>query len=504
MKNSNINWHILIFPFSIVVVLAFIVTIFPNGAEQVINNLFHIFGNRLGAFYILMGLTIFLGSIAIASSKYGKINLGKGKPIYSNFKWGSMIFMSTMAADIIYWSLVEWVYYYQANPMGVLELSQTQRQQIASTYPLFHWGPIPWSFYVLPATAYAYLFFVKGRNRMTLSEACRPLIKHNSDGFVGKLIDTIAVVGLLGGVATTFATATPLISNSINRSLGLSLGTGLTIFVLVFVGLIFTVAVLLGMKYIARLAMINVILFAVLFLFVLFAGPTRFIIESGISGIGNLVQNFASMSTWTDPLRITGDGNSGFPQDWTIFYWAYWIAYFVATPFFIAKISEGRTIRHMIFGAFFYGIAGTFTSFIVFGNFGLYQQVVGKVDTVALLEAGTSPSEIILLFFDQLPFAGIILILLAITMIAFYASTFDAITLVVAGFCMKSLNVNDMPLKYLRLFWSLAFIILPVALIWLESTLEMLKTISIIAAFPVSFIMLMIVFGFVKELRGRK
>jgi len=210
------------------------------------------------------------------------------------------------------------------------------------------------------------------------------------------------------------------------------------------------------------------------------------------------------MATWTDPLRVTGDGYSGFPQQWTVFYWAYWIAWFVATPFFIAKVSEGRTIRQMIFGAFFYGILGTFTSFIVFGNFGLYQQISGNVDTVALLADGVSSPEIILSFFDQLPLSNFALGLLVIMMIAFYASTFDAITLVVAGFSRKKLRTGEYPEKGLRLFWALVFIILPISLIWAESTLEMLQTISILVAFPLAIIMLMIIYSFVKELRERK
>ncbi|GHV08882.1 carnitine transporter [Spirochaetia bacterium] len=505
MKNRNINYHILIFPLCIIVVIAGLVTTFPDGAAVVINNLFDIFGNRFGAFYILMGLFTLVGSVVVAASKYGTIKLGNiDRPVYGNFKWGAMIFTSTMAADILYWSLIEWVYYYQANPTGLIELSAAQRQQIASTYPLFHWGPIPWSFYILPAAAYAYMFFVKNRNRQTLSEACRPLLNKKVDGFLGKLIDTVAVVGLLGGTATTFALATPLIAGAINKVLGFTLGKGLAIVILLFVGVIFTAAVFWGMKFIARLALINVGLFTALLLFVFFLGPTRFIVESGISGVGNMINNFITMSTWTDPLRVTGDGVSGFPQQWTIFYWAYWIAWFVATPFFIAKISEGRTIRQMIFGAFFYGIAGTFTSFIVFGNFGLYQQVTGKVDTTALLEEGVAPSDIILRLFDQLPLTQVVLALLAITMIAFYASTFDAITLVVAGFCRKTLKQDEQPEKYLRVFWALVFIILPISLIWSESTLGMLQTISILVAFPLSVIILLIVFSFIKEMKTHK
>jgi BCCT family betaine/carnitine transporter len=256
------------------------------------------------------------------------------------------------------------------------------------------------------------------------------------------------------------------------------------------------------MKAIAKLAVVCVMLFTALAMYVFIAGPTKFIIESGISGVGNMVQHFIGMATWTDPLRLTGDGYSGFPQQWTIFYWAYWIAWFVATPFFIGKISEGRTIRQLIGGAFFYGIAGTFTSFIVFGNFGLYQQVTGKVDTIGMLEQGVSPSQIILAFFDQLPFTPFALILLVLAMTAFYASTFDAITLVIAGFCRKKLGQDEYPGKNLRVFWAVVFVILPISLIWSESTLRMLQTISIIAAFPLALIMLIVIFGFFKELRA--
>ena len=105
-----------------------------------------------------------------------------------------------------------------------------------------------------------------------------------------------------------------------------------------------------GMKAISHLATICVVIFAVLLgIFFLF-GPKIYIIETGISAIGNVVNNFFHMSTWMDPLRLSGSGGTGFPQDWTIFYWAYWIAWFVATPFFIARISEGRTIKQTILG----------------------------------------------------------------------------------------------------------------------------------------------------------
>jgi BCCT family betaine/carnitine transporter len=502
MKTKSTDISILLFPLCIIALLASLIFCFPERAQFIIGVLNDFFVNRLGAFYIITGLFVLICSIYVAGSKYGKIKLGDiEKPKYSDFKWGSMIFTSTMAADILYWSLIEWGYYYSSNPTGVGDLSVLQQQQIASTYPLFHWGPIPWAFYILPAAAYAYMFFVKKSQRQTLSEACRPILKEKIDKGWGKLIDIVSIVGFLGGTATTFALATPLMTNALNKILGTSSEKSLTIALLLLNGLIFTLAVLFGMKAISWLAVACVIVFSTLLAYVFFFGPSRFIIESGVSGIGNMMQNFIGMSTWTDPLRLTGDGISGFPQQWTIFYWAYWIAWFVATPFFIAKISEGRTIRQMISGAFFYGIAGTFTSFIVFGNFGLYQQVTGKVDAASMLLNDVAPSEVILRLLGQLPEHNFVYFLLVIAMLAFYASTFDAITLVVSGFCHKSLKIDEQPDKRLRGFWAGVFIILPIALIWSESTLTMLQTVSIIAAFPLAIILLIIVFGFLKELK---
>jgi BCCT family betaine/carnitine transporter len=460
---------------------------------------------KFGFFYILTGIFVFAAALVIAFSKYGAIRLGTAaKPKYGGLKWGAMIFTSTMAADILYWSLIEWIYYYGANPFAAAALSSSEKLRLAAAYPLFHWGPIPWSFYILPAAAYAYMFFVKGKRRQSLSEACRPVLGKAVDSFWGKLIDGFSIAGLIGGTATTFALATPLISAALSKITGAAPGKELTIIILLCTGAVFTAAVLAGMRAIAKLALVCVTLFSLLAVYVLAAGPTVFIIESGISGIGYMLQNLITMASWTDPLRTSGDGTFGFPQSWTIFYWAYWIAWFVATPFFIAKISEGRTIRQMILGAFICGIAGTYCSFIIFGNFGLYQEVSGAIDVTGLMAAGVSAEEIIITILARLPLGNAVLFLLAITMIAFYASTFDAITLVVSQFRKPDGLNGDGGSRRKRIFWAAIFIILPIILIWAESTLAVLKALSILAALPLAVIMLIIITGFIKELLQEK
>ncbi|MEG2597811.1 MAG: BCCT family transporter, partial [Oscillospiraceae bacterium] len=256
---------------------------------------------------------------------------------------------------------------------------------------------------------------------------------------------------------------------------------------------------------ISKLATICIVLFFALLALFFFTGPTRYIIESGISGLGGMANNFISLSTWMDPLRLSAaDGVNGFPQTWTIFYWAYWISWAVATPFFIGKISEGRTIRQTIIGAYISGLSATFTAFIIFGNYGLYQQMQGKIDPAGIVAAGGKPAEAVMAIFGTLPWPKIGLALLVAAMIAFYASTFDALTLVISAYSVKNIKHNEEPSKKLRIFWSVVFVVLPVVLLFNESTLTMLQTLSICAALPIMVIIGVIIAGFIKDLRNHQ
>lgn len=503
-KDGSIDWMITIVPLLIIAVLSALLMCFPEKSSDVVAFMRNIFVNDLGFFYILLGLGILLIAIGLAFSKYGQIRLGDTeKPKYSTFNWGAMIFTSTMAADILYWSLIEWAYYYTATPFAMENMTLAQKQDMASSYPLFHWGPIPWAFYILPACAYAYMMFVKHRKRQTLSEACRPILKEKTDKAPGRIIDVFAIVGLLAGTATTFSLATPLLTAALGRVFRIETNEITSILVLCFIGAVFIFAVMKGMKAISHLATICVVIFCVLVGIFIICGPKIYLIETGITAIGTVVNNFFHMSTWMDPLRLSSTGGSGFPQDWTIFYWAYWIAWFVATPFFIAKISEGRTIKQTILGGLSCGLLGTYTSFIVFGGFGLHMQTTGVADLAGMLAEGAAPSDVILTVFDQLPVTEIALIVLILAMVAFYASTFDAITLVVASYSERDLVEGKEPRKKLRAFWAVVFLLLPIALLFSESTLSNLQTISIIAALPLGIIMILIVASFFKELKRR-
>ncbi|MDY5886605.1 MAG: BCCT family transporter, partial [Treponema sp.] len=326
-----------IIPFVIVLVLCAFFVIKPESSTNVVGIIRNFLGDTLGLYYLIVGLGILLVSLYIALSDIGKIKLGNpdDKPQYNFFTWGAMIFTCGLAADILFYSFCEWIYY--SDEAHVAELGSMQ--EWVSTMPLFHWGPIPWAFYAVLAACFGFMLHVRKCNKQKYSEACRPLLGKMTDKLPGKIIDVLAVIALIAGTATTFSVATPLLSRALSTLFGFADSKWLTIAILVIICLVYTITVMTGMKGVGNLAKICMIIFGVLLTYVLiFGGKFRFILETGFSALGNMFQNFIGLSTYTDPMRT-----SSFPQNWTIFYWAYWLVWCVASPFFMGSISKGRT-----------------------------------------------------------------------------------------------------------------------------------------------------------------
>lgn len=489
---ERLDLSIMIIPLIVVVCLCIVFMVMPESSKAVLGNIRNFLGDDMGIYYVLLGVGAVICSLYMAFSKYGNIKLGNlEKPQYNTFQWGTMIFTSTMAADILFYSLCEWALY--GNDPHIVEMGGMQKW--APTYALFHWGPIAWSFYIVLAVAFGFMIHVRGREKQKFSEACRPLLGNKVDGWVGKLIDLLAVIALLAGTATTFSLATPLLASALSHVFGFAPGVTLTIIILLMIAVVYTLTVWFGMKGVSRLASICAYLFFVLLGYVLiFGGECRYILETGVSSVGTLVQNFVGMATWMDPARETS-----FVQNWSIFYWAYWMAWCVATPFFIGVISKGRTVKNTVLGAYGCGLAGTFMSFIVLGNYGMSQQLKGAADAIGDLAAGMDTSEVIIKILDTLPGTKFVLIILVITMIAFYSTTFDALTMVVSSYSYKFLKSDEEPDKKVRTFWAVMFILFPIALIFSENSMTSLQSVAIIAAFPIGIIVVMIVASFFKD-----
>ena len=492
-EKKKIDWVTMLIPFAIVVALMGIFMIAPEQSISTVDSLRGFFGDTIGIYYPILAIGSVVCALYVAmNNRYGSIRLGHtDRPAYSDFKWGTMIFTSTMAADIMFYSLIEWALY--GGEQHVQDMGGTQAW--AETFTLFHWGPLAWGFYVILAVCFAFMMHVRKRDRQRFSEACRPLLGHKVDGFWGKLIDIIAIFAIVCATATTFSLATPLLTKAMGQVFGFEVTAGITITVLLLICAVYTVTVLFGVKGISRLAQIcSYLFFAVLLYFLILGGETRYIAETGLQSLGNMTQNFIGLATYMDPMRETG-----FAQNWTVYYWAYWLVWCVATPFFIALISKGRTLRNVVYGTFGWGLAGTYMSFMILGGYGLAQQLKHGVDAIGFIGNGGEMYDAVLMIFDTLPLPAVALMLLVVTMITFYSTTLDGITYVTSSYSYNHISPDEEPARNIRAFWSVMLILLPIALLFAQNSLYSLQGVTIIAAFPVGILLVLIVISFFKD-----
>ena len=496
LEKNKIDWMVTLVPFILIVGLASLLFILPEQSNAVIGEIRFFFGDTVGLYYLVIGLGVLAVSLYLAFSKYGDIVLGEQteKPKYSFFMWGSMMFTCGLAADILFYSFAEWVMY-ATNP-HIAELGSIA--DWAGVFPLFHWSFIPWAFYLVLAVAFGFMLHVRKRNRQRYSEACRPVIGKHADGLTGRVIDLFALFALLAGTATTFSVATPLLASIIMELFHIELSrTAVTIIILLVTCAVYTYAVLHGFKGIGILAKVCVYLFFGLLLFVLFtSGQGQFILENGFQSFGRMIQNFIGLSTYTDPGRT-----NNFPQDWTIYYWAYWMVWCIAAPFFIGNISRGRTIRQTILGGYIFGVGSTIVSFIVLGNYSLGLQISGGADFIAVYEETGDLYELILNIIDTMPGSTFILVLVVVTMIAFYATSFDSIAYTAACYSYKNLGEDEQPHHAIELLWCILLIVLPIGLVFSESSMSNIQSVSIISAFPIGIVMIIMVWSFMKDAR---
>ena len=496
-EKGRIDWMITLVPLILVVGMSVLFFVMPEQSNAVISQIRFVLGDTLGVYYLIIGLGVFLISMFLAFSKYGDIVLGPkdAKPKYSFFAWGSMMFTAGLAADILFYSFSEWILY--ATDPHVAQLGSIQ--DWAGVYPIFHWSLIPWGFYLVLAVAFGFMLHVRQRERQRYSEACRPILGKHTDGWIGRIIDLLAVFALLAGTATTFSLATPLMADIINELFHVQLDrTVVTIVILLLTCAVYTYSLLHGIKGISMLANLCIYMFFGLLIFVLLlGGQAGYIIEIGVESLGRMVQNFFELATYSDPQRT-----SSFPQNWTLFYWAYLMVWCVDSPFFIGSISQGRTIRQTILGGYGFGVGSTIASFVVLGNYSMGKQVSGQVDFIGMYEQSGDLYGLIIEMINSMPCAPLILAVVLLTMVAFYATSFDSIALIGACYSYHKLGQNEMPHKLVQFMWCVLLIVLPIGLVFSEGSMSNLQSVSIIAAFPVGLIIMLIIASFFKDAKA--
>lgn len=453
--------------------------LFPESGNLIIKQLFAFTTGNFGWLYLMAGL----GSVAfllwLALGRYGHVRLGRAEdlPEFSYFSWVAMIFCGGIGIAIANWAWVEPIYYFDGPPRGFAAHSR-EAAEWALAYGQFHWGLTPWAFYCLPAIPIAYSMYVRRQPGVRLSVAARGILGDKADGWLGILLDTVVVFGIVGGVGTSLGLAVPLVSTTASNVLGLQPSFGFDMVILCLWTGLFGMSVWFGLsKGIKILSDINVYLAVLLLLFVLAIGPTLFIINGWSNSLGLMFNHFVEMSLWTDPIA-----KGSFPQDWTIFYWAWWIAYAPMMGLFVARISRGRTIRELVFAELIWGSLGCWVFFAVWGGYALDLQLSGVLDVSTILSQQGIPATVLAIL-QTMPMPNLVIVVFVLLCFVFLATTLDSAAYVLASVTSRELSGYEEPRRWIRITWALLLAVVGIGLIKVGG-LKAVQTSTIIVALP--------------------
>jgi BCCT family betaine/carnitine transporter len=471
--------HVLFFSAATIVLLVSIPLIFmAEEAGPHVASLYNWVASNFGVFYQAFGIAtmVFLGWLVLGP--YGGIRLGGNKPDFRTFSWVGMLFCAGTGASLLVWSGVEWAFYYDGPPFGA-EPRSVAAIEWASAYGPFHWGVTAWSFYALPTIAIAYSFYVRNIPYLRASTSLHEVLGEGGENKpLGRLVDLAVMIALVGGAGTSLGVIAPTIAASVASLAGIETSFNLQLIVMAFCIFLFGFSVYLGLeKGIKRLSDLNVYLALGFLAFILIAGPTLFIVKNSINTLGFMAENFIRMMTWTDPA-----GDSGFVETWTVFYWAWWIAFAPPIGIFVARISRGRTIRQTVLSMIAFGSLGCWIFYFILGNFSLFAELSGAMSVTSSM-AETDMYITLVRVVESLPWGSLALALFVVVMVISVATTYDSASYTLASTTTRELHEGENPARWNRLFWAAVLGLLPIVMMAVKG-LEIIRSAVLIASLP--------------------
>lgn len=446
---------------------------------------------------------MYLGGVAfflvfcfyIAFSRTGRVKLGKAtdKPEYSNFSWFAMLFGCGMGVGLIFWSVAEPIFQYYSGPTYGGDAGTPAAAEWSTAIMFFHWGLSAWATFAIIGIAMGIFVYKKGLPAL-ISSCFYPILGEKIYGPIGKLIDIITLIATFFGMCTTIGLGTMQLASGVNMSYGVPIGIPLYVVLLVIVVAFYLASATLPISKGIRVGSnISMVICALLMLYLLVFGPTKFIFDNTINALGLYIQNLPSMSLWTDPVSQTGWLGS-----WTIFYWAWWIAWAPFVGMFMAKISKGRTIKEFVLAAL---IAPTLFDIIfigIFGSSGLHMEITEATKNILWSAIQSDVSSAIYVLFNQYQGAILTIPLLLFVCFTFFVVSADSCTIVLG---MLSSGGSDEPKTALKIFWGISMG-LAAGVLMITGGLNALQTASIVGALPFTIVMFFICYITIKVLKN--
>ncbi|MGE4533343.1 BCCT family transporter [Halomonas alimentaria] len=485
-----------VFTVSTIIILALVAVgaAFPEGFGNIATTALGSVTRMFGWFYLfsVFGFVIFL--LVLAFSKYGKIRLGPqdSTPSFSFFSWISMLLAAGFGVGLVFYGMAEPMFHYIEPPYGDVPAQTEASARYAIQYSYFNWGIHQWAAFSVVGLIIAYFQFRKGQAGLVSSVLSSVTAKHPGARRYAPALDIFAVVATVMGVATSLGLGVLQMNGGLNAVFGLPESVLWQFIILFVMFLAYMASTWSGLdKGIKRLSNLNMILCIGLMLWVLFTGPTLAILETITLGIGDYLQNFIGMS-----LRISPYSDNTWASSWTIFYWAWVIAWSPFVGTFVARVSRGRTIKEYVFGVLVVPPLLACLWIGVFGGAALNMELGGDVG----LAAATQANITVALFemFDLMPFSGVLSVVAMMLIFVFLVTSADSASYIVA---QMTDNGSINPPLYKRVTWGVLIAAICLTLI-AAGGLSGLQAASVLSALPFTFILYGMVIVLVRELRA--
>ncbi len=494
MSDSRPGW---VFYLSLLLLSSFIAlaTLYPDTFSESAISALEFTTTHFGWMYLFVTTGFLVFCVSVALSNYGQIRLGSDgeAPEFSYLSWLGMIFSAGMGVGLVFWGVAEPMTHYTNPPFGNTTPNTPESASLAMRYSLFHWGFHQWANFAIVGLAIAYVRFRQQR-RGLISEAFRSTMGDRVDGSLGHMINVLAVVSTVFGVATTLGLGIIQINSGMASVFNIEFGMSSQLAILGGVGTIFLLCSLAplesGVRYISDL---NMWLAGLLLVFVFFAGPTDFITGSMTNAIGDYFSNLIGMS-----LVMTPYSGEDWVERWTIFYWAWGLSWAPFVGTFIARISRGRTIREFILGVIGMPVLLSALWFATFGGSAMYFEIFQNAGIAKTVSQEMSAGLFALL--DLLPGADILGVLMLALIILFVVTSANSATFVLGMFSGKGALV---PKRWLRFTFGIVQLLVAGVLL-MSGGLSSLQTISIVAAFPFMILMVFMANALLKSLKDEQ
>jgi len=435
----------------------------------------------LGWFYLLITTFFLVFVVYLAFSKYGKIRLGgpDEKPEFSNFAWFAMLFQAGMGIGLLFWGVAQPLLHYSTPPFGQAEPGSSEAAALGIQFSFFHWTLHPWAIYAVVGLAVAYFSFVRGTESLRISSVLRPILGDRVDGPIGKAIDVISIIATLFGVAVSLGLGTLQINAGLGEVFGVPIGIPVQMIIIAVTAVGYMLSASTPVeKGVNLLSQASIVLAVVLLLYVFILGPTLLQLNSLTQGIGDYATGLVPMS-----LEMSAFEPTAWLGEWTIFFWATWIAWAPYVGAFIARISRGRTIREFLLGVLIAPSVFTMLWFAVFGAsaIDLDNRVDGAISDAANQDAALA----LFAFLDEYPAFMFTAILALFLIWIFFVAGADAGTIVLGSMSGGVLE----PGRFIKLTWGVIMGALA-AILLVAGGLTALQNGAILAATPFAAIML--------------